>query len=78
MIMICHWAVWERAKFEGVDDEAARMMWRMMGGSLESMRRVRSTGIKFDGIDIDDALPGSVGATMSPCSAILMMSLMAR
>jgi hypothetical protein len=56
----------------------ARMMWRTMGGSLESMRRVGSTGIEFDGVDIDDALPGSVGATTSPCSAILMMSLMAR
>jgi len=56
----------------------ARMMWRMMGGSLESMRRVGSTGVEFDGVDIDDALPGSVGATTSPCSAILMMGLMAR
>jgi hypothetical protein len=56
----------------------ARMMWRTMGGSLVSMRRVRSTGIEFNNVDVDDVLPGSVGAMMSPCSALLMMSLMAR
>jgi hypothetical protein len=74
-MMTCRWAVWERAKFGGVDDEAARMMWRTMGGSLESMRRVGSTGVEFDDVDVHDVLPGSVGAMMSPCSAILMMSL---
>ena len=56
----------------------ARMMWRTMGGALESTRRVGSTGVEFDDVDVDDVLRGNVGATTSPCSTLLMMSLMAR
>jgi hypothetical protein len=63
----------------------ARMMWQTMGGALESIRRVGSTGIEFDGVEIHvfdsvdvDVLRGKVGGTTSPCLALLMMSLMAR
>jgi hypothetical protein len=58
--------VWERAKFEGVDDKAARMMWRTMGGLLESMRTVGSTGVEFDDVDIDDTLPRQHGSDDEP------------
>jgi hypothetical protein len=54
------------------------MMWRTMGGALKSMRRVGSTGIELNNVDVDDVLHGNVGATTSPCSTLLMMSLMAR
>jgi hypothetical protein len=68
-MMTRRWAVWERAKFGSVDDESARMMLRTMGGSLESMRRVGSTDVEFDNVDVDDVSPGGMGTMMSPCSA---------
>jgi hypothetical protein len=70
--MMCRWVVWERAEFGGVDDTCQNDVEN--DGRIA--REYEKTGIEFN--SVDDALPGSVGVMTSPCSAILMMSLMAR